>query len=39
MLDIAGIVISELQNLIDLETKAGKVLAQRLRTIESQKNR
>ena len=35
--DIAGIVIGELQNLIDLETRAGKELAQRLRTIESKR--
>ena len=33
--DIAGLVISELQDAIDLETKAGKMMARRLRAMES----
>ena len=33
--DIAGLVISELQDAIDLETKAGKMMARRLHAVES----
>ena len=33
--DIAGLVISEFQDAIDLETKAGKMMARRLRAMES----
>ena len=33
--DIAGLVISELQDTIDLETKAGKMMVRRLRAMES----
>ena len=35
--NVAGIVVGELQPLVDLQTKAGKGLVQRLRTIESKR--